>query len=224
MNNNQGFIKIFRKIIDWEWFKKPNTRLVFEYFLYKANYEDKIWRGIEVKRGQLVTSLQKISEENGITVRQARTALNDLQTTNNIAIKTTNKYTLITIINYDNYQTNEEKTTNKMTSNLYEKRQANDTQNDNNIRIKEYKNKRSERESIEREFSSSPTLTDIISYGTSLGASSEYCERFYNHYESTGWINANGIKIKNWKLTFSNWYKKDLETGKIKIDTRRRLD
>ena len=70
----------------------------------------------------------------------------------------------------------------------------------------------------------SPALTDVISYGSSLGASNEYCERFYNHYESIGWINANGLKIKNWKLVLSNWYKKDLENGKIKIDTRRRLD
>ena len=64
--------------------------------------------------------------------------------------------------------------------------------------------------------SNSPTLTDIISYGSNLGASNEYCERFYNHYESTDWINANGIKIKNWKLTFNNWYKKDVESGKTK--------
>ena len=70
---------------------------------------------------------------------------------------------------------------------------------------------------------STPSLSDIIAYGNSLGANSDYCERFYNHYESIGWVNANGIKIKNWKLTLNNWYKKDLESGKIKIDNRRRL-
>lgn len=69
-----------------------------------------------------------------------------------------------------------------------------------------------------------PSLSDIIAYGNSLGANSDYCERFYNHYESIGWVNANGIKIKNWKLTLNNWYKKDLESGKIKkVDTSRRL-
>lgn len=76
----------------------------------------------------------------------------------------------------------------------------------------------------ERDHTSNPTLSEIISYGSSMGANQDYCERFYNHYESIGWINANGLKIKNWKLVLSNWYKKDLENGKIKIDTRRRLD
>lgn len=70
-----------------------------------------------------------------------------------------------------------------------------------------------------------PALTDIISYGLSLGANSEYCEKFYNHYESIGWVNGNGLLIKNWKLVFKNWYKKDLAEGKIndrsKYDTRK---
>lgn len=76
----------------------------------------------------------------------------------------------------------------------------------------------------ERDHTSNPTLSEIISYGSSMGANQDYCERFYNHYESIGWINANGLKIKNWKLVLSNWYKKDLESGRIKIDNRRRLD
>lgn len=221
MNNNQGFIKIFRKIIDWEWFRKPNTRLVFEYFLYKANYEDKMWKGIEIKRGQLITSLQNIANDNGITIRQTRTAINDLQSTNNITVKTTNKYSIITVVNYDLYQTKEEKSTYRTTNKLSQTRQTNDMQDDNNIRIKEIKNKRSV--CVENTQSLTPTLSDIIAYGNSLGANSDYCERFYNHYESIGWVNANGIKIKNWKLTLNNWYKKDLESGKIKIDNRRRL-
>ena len=70
-----------------------------------------------------------------------------------------------------------------------------------------------------------PTLTNIITYGSSLGASKEYCENFYNHYESIGWINGNGLPIKNWKLVLNNWYKKDLESGKIKQQVpSRRLD
>lgn len=224
MNNNQGFIKIFRKIIDWEWFKKPNTRLVFEYFLYKANYEDKMWRGIEIKRGQLITSLQKISEENGITMRQTRTALNDLQTTNNIAIKTTNKYTLVTIINYDFYQSKEEKTTNKTTNKMHTKRQANDTQNDNNIRIKEIKNIRSV--CVESNtLAPAPTLSELRSYCYENDMEDFDYENFYNYYESNGWLNKNGSVIKNWKAKLKYWYNDDKKNGRLKkIDTRRRLD
>ena len=55
-----------------------------------------------------------------------------------------------------------------------------------------------------------PTLTEIFNYSKSLNFDDkEYCERFYNHYESIGWVNGTGQEIKNWKLVFSNWLKKD---------------
>lgn len=78
---------------------------------------------------------------------------------------------------------------------------------------KENKNN-SERENIKRESSScdfvAPTLADIISYSETLKVNDkEYCEKFYNHYESVGWVNGTGQKIKNWKLVFNNWLKKD---------------
>ena len=55
-----------------------------------------------------------------------------------------------------------------------------------------------------------PTLVDIFTYSNELGIDDyEYCEKFYNHYESVGWINGVGQEIKNWKLVFKNWLKKD---------------
>lgn len=70
----------------------------------------------------------------------------------------------------------------------------------------------------------SPTLTEIISYSHSLDFNDdEYCEKFYNHYESIGWVNGAGREIKNWKLIFKNWLKKDKKENEFKIDTSRRL-
>lgn len=79
----------------------------------------------------------------------------------------------------------------------------------------EYKNNR-ERENRERESDFvAPTLADIISYSKTLGVDdSEYCERFYNHYEAIGWINGSGHRIKKWKLIFNNWCKKDKKIKK----------
>jgi hypothetical protein len=42
-----------------------------------------------------------------------------------------------------------------------------------------------------------------------LGIDKNYCERFFNHYESIGWVTGTGQKIKNWKLIFKNWVMKD---------------
>lgn len=142
--NNQGYVKLFRKIIDWEWFDKPYTRLVFEYFLIKANFEDKVWRGIEIKRGQLVTSLRKIAKDNGISLQHTRTAISNIVSTHEITLKSTHNYTIITIVNYDNYQANEEKTTHQLTHNSTNSQHSSNTLPNNNIRIKEYKNNKKE--------------------------------------------------------------------------------
>lgn len=54
-----------------------------------------------------------------------------------------------------------------------------------------------------------PTLETVIEYGSNLNIDSKYCEKFYNHYESIGWVTGTGQKIKNWKLIFKNWIAKD---------------
>lgn len=64
-----------------------------------------------------------------------------------------------------------------------------------------------------------PTLADIISYSETLKVNDkEYCEKFYNHYESIGWVNGTGQEIKNWKLVFNNWIKKDKKINEIEED------
>lgn len=86
-----------------------------------------------------------------------------------------------------------------------------------NINIKEKEinnNNKSERkkESVRENIvaiATTPTLEIISSYGAELGIDKNYCERFYNHYESIGWVNGTGQKIKNWKLIFKNWISKD---------------
>ena len=56
----------------------------------------------------------------------------------------------------------------------------------------------------------SPTLAEIYNYACSLDINDkDYCEKFYNHYESIGWVNGTGREIKKWKLVFNNWLKKD---------------
>lgn len=103
-----GWIKLHRKILDWEWFTSPNTLQLFIYLLLRANKEDKKWRGILIKRGQLVTSVATISEETKLSTQQVRTSLNRLKSTNEITSKTTNRFTLVTVCKYESYQLYEE--------------------------------------------------------------------------------------------------------------------
>lgn len=54
-----------------------------------------------------------------------------------------------------------------------------------------------------------PALEEILKFGKEKNIDEEYCKKFFNHYEAIGWVNGTGQQIKNWKLVFENWIKKD---------------
>lgn len=102
-----GWIKIHRKLLDWEWYDDGNVVRVFLHLLLTANFEPKKWHGITIERGQLATSVVNLASQVHLTSKQIRIVLEKLKNTNEIDIQTTNKYTLITICKYADYQTQE---------------------------------------------------------------------------------------------------------------------
>ena len=104
MNEDKSFIVLNRKILKWGWYDDINTTRLFLHLLLIANWEDKAWHGEVIKRGQVVTGRKKLSKETKLTEQQVRTSLNKLISTNEITIKKTNKYSVITINNYSKYQ------------------------------------------------------------------------------------------------------------------------
>jgi DNA-binding transcriptional MocR family regulator len=99
-----GWIKLHRKMLDWEWYNNNNTKIVFLHLLLTANHKEKKWKGITIKRGQKLTSIQHLAEDTNLSTQQVRTALDKLKSTNEITTKSTNKNTLITIEKYSDYQ------------------------------------------------------------------------------------------------------------------------
>jgi len=101
-----GYIKLHRRIVNWEWFDDDKAFKLFVYILVKANWEDTPWeqKNMIIRRGELVTSLSKLSKELGYSVGEIRHRLNNMQISKQIALKSTNKYTIITVCNYDDYQ------------------------------------------------------------------------------------------------------------------------
>lgn len=88
---------------DWEWYENTNVFRLFYHCLLHTNLEDKRYCGREIKAGQFVSSITRISAETGLTESQVRTALKKLKDTGYISTKSTNKYTLYTVNEYQNY-------------------------------------------------------------------------------------------------------------------------
>lgn len=108
-----SYVKIDRNILDWEWWSDMNTCRLFFYMILKANWKDSSFKGINILRGSFVSSLAKLSEGTNLTVDEVRTALKHLKSTNEITSKSYGKFTIFTINNYNTYQDNTEKLTNK---------------------------------------------------------------------------------------------------------------
>lgn len=99
-----GWIKLYRKLVDWEWYSDSDTKDVFIHLLLTANHTDSKWRGQEVKKGSVITSLESLASPLGISIQRVRTALNHLQKTGEIEKISTNKNTKIIVVNYSLYQ------------------------------------------------------------------------------------------------------------------------
>lgn len=99
-----GWIKLHRKFEKWEWYTDVPVRSLFTHLLIKANHQDEKWRGILIKRGQRLTSVSHLSNETGLTQKQVRLSLEKLCKTGELGKQTTSKYSIIDIINYNEYQ------------------------------------------------------------------------------------------------------------------------
>ena len=132
------WVKLHRKFLDWEWFDEEGMVKLFLTLLLMANYEDKKWHGITVHRGQVLTSRDKLAKKVRLSVRSLRTCLSRLEQTGEIDLQTTNKYTIITISNYDRYQVKEDDERPIIDQQPTSNRPATDQQPTTTKEIKEY--------------------------------------------------------------------------------------
>lgn len=135
---SHGWICVHRQLLEWEWFSDHNTFRLFVYFMLKANHQAKKWKGIEIKRGQHLTSLDAICTGSGLTKSQVRTSIKKLKSTHEIAHESNKQHTVITVINYSLYQSNDTQNSTQVTheshTNSTRVTTNNNDNNDNNVK------------------------------------------------------------------------------------------
>ena len=102
--SDKGFIKIDRKIIDWKYYNKPDMLALWIHILINAYWQDGLSHGEQVKRGQFWTTYKELGQELGFGIAKIKRALMRLEIDKQIELKSTNKKTLISVVNYDIYQ------------------------------------------------------------------------------------------------------------------------
>jgi len=114
---SNGYIKLHRKFLKWEWFQDSNTMKLFLYVLLSANHAEARWQGITILRGQLLTGRRKLAENLGLSEMNVRSIIKRLKSTNELTIKSYSKYSIITVVRYDEYQSSNQQTNQQLTSN-----------------------------------------------------------------------------------------------------------
>ncbi len=169
-----GFVKLHRKLIAWGWYQDYVVKDVFLHLLLTANFKDSQWRGITLKKGQLITGSKRLADDLGFTRQQVRTALGKLKSTNEITIETTNRYSLITIVNWNDYQSDDDTSTNKSTKSATNKQPTDNQQITN--KQPQRKNDKNNKESKEEKESVVP----LPPWAAAKGWSLEEYERWRN--------------------------------------------
>lgn len=112
MSNTGGWVKSYRKLKEDGWFKDLAFAGFWHWLIQSAAFKEctsfEAGREIALNPGQLVFSYKKATTETSISVQTARTYIERLKINKRINIQTTNKYSIITIINWDTYQGGED--------------------------------------------------------------------------------------------------------------------
>ena len=122
----QGWIKLHRKMVEWEWYDDHNTCRLFIHILLKCHRKEKRYRGTAIPAGSLITGRKKLSVETGLSERQIRTALEKLKSTNDVTIKTTTEYSIISVVNWNDHQRTDQQDDQQTTSGMTNERPASD--------------------------------------------------------------------------------------------------
>jgi hypothetical protein len=198
MTNQQGWIKLHRQILEWEWYSDNNCFRLFLHLLLKANHKEKRFKGIELKVGSIVTSRDLLARETGLTSQQIRTALTKLISTNEITSVTSSQGTIIQIVSYEKYQVPTNEITNEQPTSNQQSTTNNNVKNEKKFII--------------------PTFNDVLEYCMQNNLDVDGV-KFINFYESKGWMVGKN-KMKDWKAAIRTWVKpkQEIQQQRIIID------
>lgn len=142
---NNGYIKIYRTLTQWRWYKDANTFRLFLHLLMTANYKDMDFENTTIPRGSKVTSVAALADELSLSPQMVRTSIAKLISTGEITKRSTTKYTVLSVVNYEKYQpktsraTNNQQTNNKpITNEQQQEKEYKEGNKERNIKGREY--------------------------------------------------------------------------------------
>lgn len=180
--SSQGWIKLHRKLIDNPIFNSEKGLKIWIWCLFKAGHQGKsIYIGqkcIKLQPGQFVYGRESASDSLKMSQSTVRNWMNILKKDRYLDIKATANYSIITILNWSEYQTIDNKKDNKITREKKQKDTNNNIKNDNKDIIA--KSEDSAHKEIIEVFDCFRPINPTINYGnkTQRGAAEYLIKQF----------------------------------------------
>lgn len=199
MSNLNGFVKLHRKMIEWGWYSDCVVKDVFLHILMVATFKPTQYRGYDLVPGQAVIGRKKMASELGFSEQQIRTALKKLESTGEITLFSTNRFTIATVENWTFYQCDEDVSNQQITN-----KQPTDNQQITNKQphLKNVKNVKNVKK-VKNNIFKPPTAEEVKAYCIERGNNVDV-DAFIDFYESKGWYVGKN-KMKDWKAAVRNW-------------------
>lgn len=105
---HRGYTKRWRKKWDSDLARHPLANHLFDYLIDHAAWQETEtshrYKFTVLQRGDVLIGTEQMAANTGLSRQTVRTALTYLKSTSRITIKSTNRFSIISIINYDTYQ------------------------------------------------------------------------------------------------------------------------
>ena len=159
---------------------------------------------VDLEPGQFVFGRKAASLELNMSEQRIRTCLKKLECLQNISVKSTNKFSIISIINWHCYQqdkeiNNQQSTNNQPTINQQLTTNKNDKNEKEYIHTSKKPNKKTPLP---------PNENEVVEYFIENGYSEKSAIDAFKYYQSGDWFDSKGNKVKNWKQKMRGvWFK-----------------
>jgi len=215
-----GWIKLHRKIEESWIVDEPEALALWVRILMDANFKDSrhMFNGqlIEVKRGQLIFGRSAYAKKTKISESKIRRYLKLFKSDQMIDQLTTSRYSVITVLSYDQHQANDQPDDQPTTSRAPADDQPTTT-------LKEGKKEKTVKNTDigtlvavaprkPKKVFVKPELNEVAFYFQEIGSltCNDDAGDFFDYYTSNGWkVSKN--PMKDWKATVRRWLKQKKE-------------
>lgn len=209
---NQGYVKLWRKSLDGGWLHNPSLWTFWCWCLMKASHKEYDLvvgcQQVHLMPGDFIFGRKVASDTLKMSEQIIRTNIEFLKSCKNLTIKKTNKFSIISIVNWDAYQSQEIEDNQQINQQLTNKQPATNQQLTTNKNVK----------NVKKVFTK-PSLEEVRTYCLERRNNIDP-ETWLHHYESNGWMVGKN-KMQNWKSTIITWEKRNEGTNASVVSNAR---